>query len=87
MTLTDRDREMLDLAGRPYAFEGVREQHIREKWDMSATRFWHLVNALLDDPEALAYAPATVHRLRRLRERRRWERSAQRLGIEFGIQA
>lgn len=75
---------MLDLAGRPYAYEGVREQHIREQFDMSATRFWQLVNALLDEPEALAYAPGVVNRLRRVRETRRSSRSLRRLGIDPG---
>lgn len=81
--LSERDRAILDLAGCPYAFEGRREQDIRDLFDMSATRFWQIVGALLEDPAALAYAPGTVNRLRRLRDKRRLERSAARMGLEI----
>jgi hypothetical protein len=40
---------------------------------MSPTAYLQLLNALLDDPLALAYAPVTVNRLRAGREERRRE--------------
>ena len=83
MALSDRDRAILDCAVAPYAFDGVREQDIRDRFDMSATRFWQIVGALLENPDALEYAPALVNRLRRVRDQRRHDRSARRLGIEI----
>jgi hypothetical protein len=81
--LSERDQRILDLAGQPYEFEGKREQDIRDLLDMSATRFWHIVIALLDDIDALEYSPQLVLRLRRIRDKRRHDRSAARLGISL----
>jgi hypothetical protein len=73
--LNDHERALIDFAGRFYVHDGAREQAIRDLFGMSATRYWQQVNALLDRPAALAYAPVTVNRLRRLREQRRLNRS------------
>jgi hypothetical protein len=43
----------------------------REQLQTSSTRYYQVLNALIDKPEALAVDPITVRRLRRLRERRR----------------
>lgn len=69
--LSERDRAVLDLAGRRFRYAGSREVAIRDELDMSPTRFHQRLNALLDDARALAYAPMTVNRLRRERDRRR----------------
>ena len=73
--LTDLERQVLDLAGRWYRHPGAREAAIRDELDLSGARFSQLLRGLLDRPEALAYAPATVRRYRRLlvarRDRRR----------------
>ncbi|MDP9444776.1 MAG: DUF3263 domain-containing protein [Actinomycetota bacterium] len=55
---------------------GAKEAAIRERFDFSAVRYHQILLALLDDPEALAYAPQTVHRVRRLRDLRRAARRA-----------
>jgi len=49
---------------------------------MSATRYYQVLNALVDKPEALAADPLLVKRLRRLRQSRQRTRAARRLGIE-----
>ena len=49
---------------------------------MSATRYYQVLNALIDKPEALAFDPLLVKRLRRLRAASQRQRSARRLGIE-----
>jgi hypothetical protein len=49
---------------------------------MSATRYYQVLNALIDRPEALAFDPLLVRRLRRLRAARQRARSARRLGFE-----
>ena len=74
-TLTDLERELLDFAGTWWHYAGAQEQAIRDRFDCSATTYWRKVNDLLDRPEALAYAPTTVKRLRARRERRKAARS------------
>jgi hypothetical protein len=69
--LTDRDRGMLAFEGQWWKYAGAKEQAIREQFDMSATRYYQVLNALLDRPEALVAEPMLVKRLRRLRATRR----------------
>ena len=47
-----------------------------------STRYYQVLNALIDRPEALAFDPLLVRRLRRLRAARQRARSARRLGFE-----
>lgn len=74
--LTDRDKAILDFeAGPHWVHAGAKEDEIRRRFGISATRYHQVRNALIDRPEALAYAPVTVHRLRRLRNDRRARRA------------
>jgi hypothetical protein len=69
-----RERDILALERRGFAGAGAKERAIREELDLSPVRYYQLLNALLDDPRALAHDPVTVNRLRRVREARRTER-------------
>jgi hypothetical protein len=80
--LTRRDREILSFERQWWKYAGAKEQAIRDLFDMSATRYYQVLNALIDRPEALAADPMLVKRLRRLRASRQRARSARRLGIE-----
>ncbi|MFM8352229.1 MAG: DUF3263 domain-containing protein [Actinomycetales bacterium] len=80
--LTDRDRRIMDFERQWWKYAGAKEQAIRELFDMSATRYYQILNALIDTPEALAYDPMLVKRLRRMRASRQRARSARRLGLE-----
>ena len=80
--LNRRDREILAFERQWWKYAGVKEQAIRELFDMSATRYYQVLNSLIDTPEALAADPMLVKRLRRLRASRQRQRSARRLGIE-----
>ncbi|HEY2041877.1 MAG TPA: DUF3263 domain-containing protein [Jatrophihabitans sp.] len=80
--LSRRDREVLAFERQWWKYAGAKEQAIRELFDMSATRYYQVLNALIDTPEALAADPMLVKRLRRLRASRQRQRSARRLGIE-----
>ncbi len=80
--LSRRDREILAFERQWWKYAGVKEQAIRDLFDMSATRYYQVLNALIDTPEALAADPMLVKRLRRLRASRQRQRSARRLGIE-----
>jgi hypothetical protein len=55
---------------------GAKEQAISELLGLSATRYYQLLNELIDRPEALGFDPVLVKRLRRQRARRRRMRSA-----------
>ena len=80
--LSARDQEILAFERQWWKYAGAKEQAIRELFDMSATRYYQVLNALIDRPEALASDPMLVKRLRRLRAARQRARSARRLGIE-----
>ena len=67
---------MLDLEQRRYGFAGIKEQDIRRLFDMSATRYYQALNALIQEPAALAYDPVLVRRLQRLRSARAAHRAA-----------
>lgn len=80
--LTRREREILAFERQWWKYAGAKEQAIRDLFDMSATRYYQVLNALIDRPEALAADPMLVKRLRRLRASRQRARSARRLGMQ-----
>ncbi len=80
--LSERDRDVLDFERQWWKYAGAKEQAVREKFDMSSTRYYQVLNALIDRPEALVHDPLLVRRLRRLRAARQRARSARRLGFE-----
>jgi hypothetical protein len=59
---------------------GAKETAIREQFGMTPTRYYQVLNALVDRPEAIAANPLLVRRLRRLRNARRRGRDAEILG-------
>ena len=81
--LSDRDRAILEFERQWWKYAGAKEQAVRELFDMSATRYYQILNALIDTPQALAFDPMLVKRLGRLRASRQRARSARRLGIEI----
>ena len=81
-SLSDRDREILEFERQWWKYAGAKETAVREKFDMSSTRYYQVLNALIDRPEALEADPLLVRRLRRLRAARQRKRSARRLGFE-----
>ncbi|WP_370420706.1 DUF3263 domain-containing protein [Streptomyces sp. QH1-20] len=72
--LSDRDRAVLALERRTWPGPGAKERAVREQLGITPTRYYQLLNALLDDPRALAHDPVTVNRLRRVRDARRERR-------------
>lgn len=80
--LSQRDQDILAFERQWWRFAGAKEQSIREQFDMSATRYYQLLNALIDSPVALVHDPMLIKRLRRLRTSRQRTRAARRLGIE-----
>lgn len=81
--LSDRDAQILAFERQWWKYAGAKESAIRELFDLNATRYYQILNALIDTPEALAAEPMLVKRLRRMRSARQRERSARRLGSEL----
>lgn len=79
--LDERERRILDFERDAWRLQVAKERAIRETFGISATRYHQLLHRIVDRPEALAYDPMLVRRLRRLREIRRKRRTAHRLGI------
>lgn len=79
--LDERTRRILDFERSWWQDGGPKERRIRERLDLSPTRYHQLLTRAIDLPEALAYDPMLVRRLRRLRESRRRTRVARRLGL------
>ncbi|KXK60684.1 hypothetical protein AWW66_17550 [Micromonospora rosaria] len=68
--LTERERGILAFEQQWWRHAGAKEQAIRDTFGLSATRYYQLLNALLDNPAALAAEPLLIGRLRRLRSSR-----------------
>jgi hypothetical protein len=80
--LSDRDRQIIAFERQWWKYAGAKEQAIRELFDMSATRYYQVLNALIDNPAALEADPMLIKRLNRLRATRQRARSARRLGAQ-----
>ena len=80
--LTERDTRILAFERQWWKYAGAKETAIKDLFAMSATRYYQVLNALIDRPEALVADPMLVKRLRRLRATRQRTRSARRLGLD-----
>lgn len=77
--LTERERQVLAFERQWWRRPGAKEQAIRELFGISSTRYYQLLNGLLDNGAALAYDPVLIKRLRRLRASRTRARTAGRV--------
>lgn len=82
--LDARGRAILDFEREWWKYAGAKEQAIRDHFDLSPTRYYQLLNRIIDDDDAEAYDPMLVKRLRRLRAARQRQRAARRLGVDIG---
>jgi Protein of unknown function (DUF3263) len=60
-TLAEHQRAILDFERQWWRQQGAKEQAIRDNFEMSPTRYYQTLNALIDLP------PGLVNRLQRLR--------------------
>jgi hypothetical protein len=81
--LSDRDVGILDFERSWWKHAGAKEQAIKDRFDMSATRYYQILNELLEDPAAEAYDQILVKRLKRLRVYRQRQRVARLLGADY----
>lgn len=65
-SLTDDQRALLDLEERWFTTAAGKDDAIRAM-GIRPIRYYQLLDSLLDEPAALAYAPVVVHRLDRIR--------------------
>jgi len=68
--LSEREEHILAFEAKWWKHAGSKEQAIRDTFGLSSTRYYQLLNALLDNPLAVAKDPTLVGRLRRLRSTR-----------------
>ena len=64
--LTRREHDILAFERQWWKYAGAKEEAIKELFSMSATRYYQVLNALVERPEALAADPMLVKRLRRV---------------------
>jgi len=75
--LSERDMRLLAFERGTWRTAGAKEQAIVEVLGISATRYYQLLNELIDSPDALRFDPVLVKRLRAQRTRRQRMRSPQ----------
>jgi len=68
--LAQRELEILAFESKWWKHAGSKEQAIRDTFGLSSTRYYQLLNGLLDNPAALEKDPVLIGRLRRLRSTR-----------------
>ncbi|HET9311125.1 MAG TPA: DUF3263 domain-containing protein [Actinomycetota bacterium] len=83
VSLDDRSRRVLDFERESWKLEIPKERAIREAFGFSPARYHQLLTRVLERPEALAYDPMLVRRLRRVRDERRRRRVAGQLGVRL----
>ncbi len=74
MELTERERAILELERSWWTEPGPKQSEITERLELSTTRYYEILNELIDRPEAIVHDPLTVRRLVRMRDRRRRSR-------------
>ena len=79
----DKERQILEFENYWWKYAGAKERAIRAKFEISATRYYQLLNAIIDMPEALTHDPILVKRLQRLRAFRQRQRTARKLGVRI----
>ncbi len=76
MPLTERDKAILDLERTWWAEHGIKETAVKDRFELSSTRYYEILQELLESPDAMTHDPLLVRRLRRQRDQRRrlrWE--------------
>lgn len=72
--LTASERSILEVEKSWWRIAATKEQAIRKELGVTPTRYYLILNQLVDDPRAFRAEPQLVDRLRRLRDARLEER-------------
>jgi hypothetical protein len=81
VALDERSRDVLDFEREAWKLTVSKQRAIRERFGFSPSRYHQLLHRIIDRPEAVAYDPMLVRRLRRVRAVRRRSRTASGLGV------
>jgi hypothetical protein len=84
VALTQRDRDILDFERSWWSATAPKDVQIRERFELSATRYYQVLGEMLDTDDAMVYDPLVVRRLQRQRDRRRRARLEPRMIEEDG---
>lgn len=77
LDLSAREREMLSFERQWWRAAGAKETAIRDRFGLTPTRYYQVLNALVDRPAALVADPLLVRRLRRVRAARQRTRPSR----------
>lgn len=83
--LTDVERAVPAFAALHWKYPGAMETRILDEFGWSSTRYFQVLNALLDRPQAHAYDPLLVSRLIRLRDTRQARRRRRGAGGDDAV--
>ena len=71
MSLTERDRAIIDFERTWWSHDASKETMIRERLDLSTTRYYEILGELAESREAYAFDPLVIRRVRKMRTQRR----------------
>ena len=80
-TLSARDAEVLAFEALEWAHPGVKEEAVRVRFGLSFARYYQMLSALIDQPDAVRHDPVLVYRLQRERDSRTRARAARSLTV------
>jgi len=80
-TLPALQARILEFERSWWRHAGAKEEAIRSEFGLSAARYYQLLNALIDSPEAVRHDPMLVGRLQRARDARTRARAARAFRI------
>lgn len=63
--MTDVDVAILEFERQWWRHAGSKEEEVRERWGLRPFEYRQQLEAIAELPDALAYDPATVQRIRR----------------------
>ncbi|WP_237241680.1 DUF3263 domain-containing protein [Rothia nasimurium] len=66
--LTELERGILDLEKKRFKYQGSKEQAITRTLGLTPVAYYQQLNALIDNPRAIAAEPALTRRLRLKRD-------------------
>jgi hypothetical protein len=76
-SLSERDLRILEFERQWWRHAGAKEEAIRAEFGLSGARYYQLLNAVIDLPDAVRSDPMLVKRLLRARDARTQARAAR----------
>ncbi|NEM92377.1 DUF3263 domain-containing protein [Galbitalea soli] len=76
-SLSARDLAILEFERTWWHHAGAKEAAIRAEFSLSAARYYQVLNAVIDSPDAVRHDPMLVGRLQRARDARTRARAAR----------